>query len=152
MNVIRLTTVAQIIRYRDFINNSLASISDKTREPFDDIKTLKTLVNLVVDQQRAWIGVALDESLMPWAFAVLQECTPEFDDNRYFVVRWFYHHPGQHVATTSLMAAFEQWARDNNIFTYAVTTRRSAGEAIRCFAAPRYGFHRHFWTFEKTLI
>ena len=151
MQVIRLTAVAHVIHYWGFISESLGAISSKMREPWNEEVAKKTMINLVIEHQHAWIGLTIDTMGTPLAFAALQECTPEFDTSRYFVVRWFYHTPSRFQATIPLMEAFETWGRINNIKTYAVTTRRSAGEAIKCFQSARYGFKKAFLTFEKDL-
>lgn len=151
MNVLRLTNNAYVFRYWDFLSESLRSISDKVREPFDEEFVRKTLVNLVVDHDHAWLGITLDSMGVPLAFGCTQECTPQFATERYFVVRWFYHTPGRFDATLALMEAFEQWCKSNNVHHYAVTTRRSAGEAIKCFSSSRYGFKKAFLTFEKEI-
>lgn len=151
MKVLRLTTSVYVIHFWDYLKSSLSSISDKTREPFDEEFTLKTLIHLVGDHEHAWLGLTLGPMGEPLGFACLQECTPMFSTERYFVVRWFYHTPGQFEATLCLMAGFEEWAKAHNISHYAVTTRRSAGEAIKCFQSARYGFKKAFLTFEKQL-
>jgi len=151
MKVLRLTTSVYVFHFWDFLSTSLKSISDKTRELYDDEFVRKTLVNLVVDHEHAWLGITLGPMGEPLAFACLQECTPMFSTERYFVVRWFYHTPGQFEATQALMQGFEEWAKANGISHYAVTTRRSAGEAIKCFQSSRYGFKKAFLTFEKQL-
>ena len=110
----------------------------------------KTLISLVTDNEHAWLGMAFDNG-EPVAFGVLQECTPEFDTKRYFVVRWFYHTPSRFDATLALMESFETWAKLQGIQRYAVTTRRSNGKAIACFQSARYGFSKAFLTFEKEL-
>jgi hypothetical protein len=146
----RLTKVVHVIHYWDFILKSLSSISDKVREDVDEVVLQKTLIGLVADNEHAWLGIAFDQ-LEPIAFGVVQECTPEFDPNRCFVVRWFYHMPSRFDATVALMEEFERWAREQKIQRYAVTTRRSNGTAIRCFQSARYGFGKAFLTFEKEL-
>lgn len=151
MQVLRLTTTVYVFRYWDFLQESLSSISDKVREPFDKEFVQKTLINLVVDHEHAWLGIVMDPMGVPLAFGCAQECTPMFSTERYFVVRWFYHTPGKFEATLKLMSAFEDWAKENHISHYAVTTRRSAGEAIKCFSSARYGFKKAFLTFEKSL-
>ena len=151
MKVIRLTAVAHVIHYWDFLASSLASISDKVREPFDEDFVRKTLVNLVVDHECSWVGITIDNMGIPLAFGCAQECTPKFSKDRFFVVRWFYHSAGKFEATVALMTAFEEWAKKHGIAYYAVTTRRSAGEAIKCFSSSRYGFKKAFLTFEKQL-
>lgn len=151
MRVHRLTAVAHVFHYWDFISEALASISDAVREPWDKDFVQKTMVNLVVDQEHVWIGVTIDPLGVPLAFGVVQECTPEFDSVRYFVVRWFYHSPTKFEATLALRDAFETWAKAHGIKRYAVTTRRSAGRAIQCFQSSRYGFKKAFLTFEKDL-
>jgi hypothetical protein len=151
VKVIRLTAVAHVIHYWDFLAASLQSISDKVREPFDEDFVRKTLVNLVVDHNHAWVGITINNMGEPLAFGCAQECTPAFSKDRYFVVRWFYHSAGKFEATVALMTGFEQWAKDRDIKYYAVTTKRSAGEAIKCFSSARYGFKKAFLTFEKQL-
>jgi len=151
VKVIRLTAVAHVIHYWDFLAASLQSISDKVREPFDEDFVRKTLVNLVVDHDHAWVGITINNMGEPLAFGCAQECTPAFSKDRYFVVRWFYHSAGKFEATVALMTGFEQWAKDHDIKYYAVTTKRSAGEAIKCFSSARYGFKKAFLTFEKQL-
>ena len=151
MKIIRLTAVAHVIHYWDFLASSLLSISDKVREPFDEEFVRKTMVNLVVEHEHAWVGVAIDDMGVPLAFGCAQECTPLFSKDRFLVVRWFYHTPGKFEATITLMQAFEDWAKTTGISYYAVTTRRSAGEAIKCFSSARYGFKKAFLTFEKEL-
>lgn len=152
MRVVRLTAVAHVIHYWTFISEALASISDKVREPWNEEFVKKTMINLVVIEDRCWTGITIDSMGVPLAFGVVQECTPEFDDKRYFVVRWFYHSPSKFPATIALMTAFEDWAKSHNISTYAVTTRRSAGEAIKCFQSAQFGFKKCFLTFEKQLL
>lgn len=151
MRVIRLTSVAHVIHYWDFITEALTSISTKLAEPFDEDTVKKTMINLVVDRERSWSGITIDLMGVPLAFGVVQECTPEFDAHRYFVVRWFYHTPSKFDATILLMNAFEEWARAHYVDRYAVTTRRSAGEAIKCFQSKQFGFKKCFLTFEKEL-
>lgn len=151
MKVLRLTSVAHVIHYWDFLSASLASISDKVREPYNEEFVRKTLVNLVVEHEKAWVGITLDNMGMPLAFGCAQECTPLFSSERFFVVRWFYHSAGKFEATINLMQGFEEWAKSQGISNYAVTTRRSAGEAIKCFSSARYGFKKAFLTFEKQL-
>jgi hypothetical protein len=146
----RLTKVVHIVRFWDFILGALQSIATKTREDIDETVLKKTLINLVVDQDKAWLGIAFDKG-EPIAFAVVQECTPEFETKRCMVVRWFYHCSSRFDATIALMDTFESWAKTQQITRYAVTTRRSNGEAIRCFQSARYGFGKAFLTFEKEL-
>ena len=150
MNIERLTKVVHVVHYWDFIFSALSSISDKVREDIEETLLKKTLINLVTDSDHSWIGIAFDGG-EPIAFGVVQECTPEFDPKRSFVVRWFYHAPSRFDATLALMTAFEKWAKENHIQRYAVTTRRSNGTAIRCFQSARYGFGKAFLTFEKEL-
>lgn len=151
MNVVRLTNSALVFHYWDFIAEAMGSISDKCREPFDRDFVLKTLINLVVDNNTSWVGITIDSMGVPLAFGCTQDCTPAYSKTRSFVVRWFYHTPGRFDATLTLMSAFEDWAKIHGISTYAVTTRRSAGEAIKCFTSSRYGFKKSFLTFEKEL-
>lgn len=150
MKIERLTKVVHVVRFWDFIHKALSSISDKAQENVDTVILQKTLISLVVDHEHAWIGIAFDD-LEPIAFGVVQECTPEFETKRSFLVRWFYHSPTRFDATIALMEGFEQWAHDNKISRYAITTRRSNGTAIRCFQSARYGFGKAFLTFEKEL-
>jgi hypothetical protein len=151
MQVMRLTSVAHVIHYWDFIAEALMSISEKMRDPFDEELVRKTMINLVVDLEHAWLGITIDNMGIPLAFGVVQECTPDFDEHRYFVVRWFYHTPCKFDATLTLMTAFETWAKEHKIERYAVTTKRSAGEAIKCFQSKQFGFRKCFLTFEKEL-
>jgi len=151
MNIERLTKVVHVVHFWEFILSSLMSISDKVREDMDEQVLQKTLISLVVNQDRSWIGIAFDNGT-PLAFGVVQECTPEFDPNRCFVVRWFYHTPSRFDATVALMNAFETWAKSQGIQRYAVTTRRSNGKAIACFQSTKYGFGKAFLTFEKELV
>jgi hypothetical protein len=151
MKVVRLTTTVYVVHYWDFLETALSTISEKSREPFEKDFVQKTLINLVVDHDHAWLGVVIDSVGNPLAFGCAQECTPQYSNDRYFVIRWFYHTPGRFDATVTLMTAFETWCKSNNIFRYAVTTRRSAGEAIKCFSSTRYGFKKAFLTFEKDL-
>jgi hypothetical protein len=151
MKTHRLTSVTHILHFWDFIEESLKTVSQASREPFDSEKVKKTLFMLVSEPDHAWVGLTMDDYNIPIAFAVSQECTPEFDSNRSFVVRWFYHTPSRFDATLALMGEFESWAKANSIKTYAVTTRRSAGRAIQCFSSAKYGFKKAFLTFEKDL-
>lgn len=151
MRVERLLKVVHVIRFRTFILEALASIADKVKDDVNEEVTMKTLINLVVDHDRAWLGIVFDEMQDPVSFAVVQDCTPEFDSSRQFVVRWFYHAPSRFDATIELMTAFEGWAKIHGIKRYSVTTRRSNGTAIRCFQSARYGFGKAFLTFEKDL-
>lgn len=151
MKANRLLTVAHVIHFWGFISDSFRIISQKSREPFDEEKVKKTLFHLVTEHDHAWVGITLDEHGDPLAFAVAQECTPEFETHRYFVIRWFYHNPDYFHATNLLQTLFEQWLHDLGGATYAVTTRRSAGEAIRCFSSAKYGFKKAFLTYEKDI-
>lgn len=152
MTCLRLTSVAHIIHYWPYLAGALKSISDKSREEYDADFVQKTLIALAVEHDKAWLGLQLNSVGEPLSFGCAQDCTPAFSNKRYFVVRWFYHTPGEFGATVALMAGFEQWAVKHGIHTYAVTTRRSSGEAIKCFQSARYGFNKKaFLTFEKDL-
>jgi len=151
MKVLRITAAVYVFHFWAYLSKSLTLISDKSREPFDEDFVRKTLIHLAVDHDHAWVGITLDNMGQPVSFCCVQECTPMFSVERYFVVRWFYHTPGQFDATLALMQGFEEWAKAQGISHYAVTTRRSAGEAIKCFQSSRYGFKKAFLTFEKQL-
>ena len=150
MKVERLTKVVHIVRFWDFITEAWNTISDKVEAGLSLEVVRKTLISLVVEHDSAWIGVVFDGSV-PLAFGVVQECTPQFEPDRSFVVRWFYHSPQHFDASIALMTAFETWAKSQGIKRYAVTTRRSNGKAIRCFQSSKYGFGKAFLTFEKEL-
>ena len=151
MTIERFTKVLHIVHFWNYISEALASISTMVRDGVDIEILRKTLFSLVVDHDHAWVGMAFDDTT-PVAFGVVQECTPEFDTHRYFVVRWFYHTPSRFDATIALMNEFEKWAKAQGIQKYAVTTRRSNGKAIRCFQSARYGFGKAFLTFEKDIV
>jgi hypothetical protein len=151
MKTKRLTTVTELVRYWPFISKGLQEIAVKADEKFDLDSVYKTMMWLVTDQIHTWIGLSFNDDFEPAAFGVAQECTPPFDLERKFVVRWFYHSAGQFQATVHLMTSFETWARAQGVSSYGVTTRRDSGSAIRCFQSPKYGFRRSHVTFEKHL-
>lgn len=146
--ITRLTTVANVIHFWDFISQSLKSLEDRMPEPFDLEAVRKTLIHLAPDQTHSWLGVALHEG-EPVAFAVCQESTQLFDLKRTFVVRWFFHAPTHFNATFELMKEFESWAKEHGVTAYGVTTARNSGAAIRCFQSEKFGFRKSHITFEK---
>jgi hypothetical protein len=151
MIAFRLTKVVEVIRLWDFFEEGFKSIATKSKQSVDLVIAKKTVLDLVVDTESAWIGVSYDSDRQPIAFAVAQECTPMFDRDRRFLVRWFYHSSDNFLATKTLMTAFETWAREKGIVSYAVTTKRDSGAAIRCFQSEKFGFAKSFLTFEKFL-
>jgi len=151
MKTIRLTTCAHVVHFWDFITKSIEKIAIKSNEPYDEALVRKTLINIVGDHKHAWIGVVTDDDNNPIGFGVAQECTPDFDTRRFFMVRWFYHTPGRFDATMLLMLFFETWAKSNGVCYYAISTKRSNGETIRCFSSHKYGFKKATLVFEKQI-
>jgi hypothetical protein len=151
MKVLRLSRVVDVVRLWPFFTEGFNANGVRAREEVDLIFAQKTLYALVVDHISAWIAVSYDETGDPVAFAVLQECTPPFSTTRRFVVRWFFHSNDNFLATKTLMDAFETWAREQGIVSYAVTTKRDSGAAIRCFQSNKFGFVKSHVTFEKVL-
>lgn len=151
MKTYRITTIAVLLRNWDFFQEGFVTIRKFSNESLDDEAVFKTMMYLVKDPVSSWVGLTFDDDGVPLAFGVGQECTPRFDPVRRFVVRWFFHTPSQFAASVHLMNTFESWAREHGIASYAVTTRRDSGSAIRCFQSNKYGFKRSFLTFEKYL-
>ena len=149
--IIRLTTVANIIHFWDFIERGLRELEKKLDQPYDLEAVRKTLIHLVPDHQKTWIAIAVAHE-DPVAFVVCQESTQLFEKQRTFVVQWFYHSPLSFPATFELMEGFEAWAKGQGVIAYGVTTCRSSGAAIRCFQSEKFGFHKSHITFEKKLV
>ena len=149
MNVLRITSPEEVIKFWPIFCEGLKSIKAFSGETSTDSNYCKMLINFAARTNDAWLGVAIQGGPLSYGLAV--DSTPPFADNRTFSVCSFYHVPGQHDATFALMSAFEVWARDNNVASYVVTTRRQSGPAIRCFSSGRYGFKKSYRAFEKPL-
>jgi hypothetical protein len=140
--------VAEVVHFWEYISKSLLALASKTRETPDLDQVKKSLVWMVVEHDTAWVGIAHDHG-EPVAFAAAQDCTPPFQEERQFVVRWFVHTPTYFKATLELEAEFLRWARLHGVRRYAITTKRDSGAAIRCLMSPKYGFKKGYLTFEK---
>jgi hypothetical protein len=150
MKVIRLTRVVEIIRSWEFVSTRLSELAQRSGDPIDLEYIRKTLFWMVVDMKNSWVGLVMEDG-EPVAFAAAQDCTPPFQDERQFVVRWFVHSPGFFKATLALEQAFLTWAKENGVAKYAITTKRDSGAAIRCLMSQKYGFQKGYLTFEKKI-
>lgn len=149
MTILRLTEPEQIIQYWDVFKEGLVTIAKLTSERVSDEDYLKLLTNLAVQTNTAWIGLAFQGG--PLSYGVAIDSTLPQCSRRTFTVVSFYAMPGRPDATAALMEAFEAWARENNVASYVVTTRRDTGAAIKCFKSGRYGFKKSYTAFEKYL-
>jgi len=149
MNVIRLTTSEEVVKYWELFREGLSVIRAYEGESSTEQSYLKLLLELVSHGNDTWFGVVISGG--PISYAVVTNSTPPFATSKTFVVSSFYHVPGQHDATFALMHAFEQWAKENDVKSYVVTTRRQSGPALHCFSSGRYGFKKSYRAFEKQL-
>lgn len=149
MNVVRLTTPSEIIQHWGLFKEGLQATRAYSGETFHDDSYCKMLINLAARTDDAWIGLAIEGG--PISYGVAIDSTPPFSERRTFTVCSFYHVPGRFDVTLSLMQAFETWAKENNVDSYVVTTRRQSAPAIRCFSSGRYGFKKSYRAFEKHL-
>ena len=151
MTVFRLTNNAGIVKFWDFIVQSLHELHVKAHQEVDLEAVKKTLIWTIEDTDKTWCAIVLDDTGEPCAFAAACDSTPPFESHRTFQVRWFYHAKGRFNATFALMADFEHWASKNGVTEYAVTTSRTTGAAIRCFQSSKFGFRRAYTTYVKSL-
>lgn len=149
MNIIRITSPEDVIKHWAIFEEGLKSIRAYSGETSTAPNYCKMLIELAARNDTAWIGVAMQGG--PLSYGIAVDSTPPFADRRTFQVCSFYHVPGQHDATFTLMSAFESWASENGVASYTVTTRRQSGPAIRCFSSGRYGFKKSYRAFEKQL-
>lgn len=149
MNVIRITEPAQVIQYWDVFREGLRMITQLTAERVTEEEYVKMITNLAVRPEAAWIGLAFQGG--PLSYGVAIDSTPPHCHRRTFTVSSFYAMPGRPDATAALMESFEEWARENGVASYIVTTRRDTGAAIKCFRSGRYGFRKSYTAFEKFL-
>lgn len=149
MNVLRLTTPASILQHWELFREGLSVIRAYEGESSSEDAYLKMLLELSDRGDDAWIGVAIQGG--PISYGVAVNATPPFSTSKTFTISSFYHVPSQHDATFALMRAFEQWAHEQDIRSYVVTTRRQSGPALHCFSSGRYGFKKSYRAFEKQL-
>jgi hypothetical protein len=149
MNVVRLTSPMEVIKYWDLFREGLQHIVKLAHERTTPDEYCKMLVNLAARPNEAWIGVVMEGG--PLSYGIAIDSTPPHSSRRTFSVISFYAIPGRPDATQSLMDAFERWARSEGVDSYVVTTRRDTGAAIKCFRSGRYGFKKTYTAFEKTL-
>ena len=149
MNVIRLTSPTDVIKFWDLFREGLQHIVKLAHERTTPDEYCKMLVNLAARHESAWIGVVMEGG--PLSYGVAVDSTPPHSNRRTFSVISFYAIPGRPDATKWLMDAFELWARTQGVTSYVVTTRRDTGAAIKCFRSGRYGFRKSYTAFEKHL-
>lgn len=150
MTVIRLNSVAGVVRNWDFFRKGLVHVQQFLKYNVT-LDTYRRIICFLVKQPNAYVAIVMDDNGDPVGFGVAHECTPLFSDIVEYEVSILYHQPGQAVATAVLQAEFEQFLRTRNAKTYFVTTRRDSGSVIRCFQAPRYGLKRAYTVFRKDL-
>lgn len=127
----------------------LENIVRLTREEITEDEYCKMLINLAA-RDDAWLGVVY-EGPIPMSYACAVDSTPPHTKKKTFTVTSFYAMPDCPDATQALMLSFEEWARQQGVHSYVVTTRRVTGAAIKCFSSGRYGFQQSYRAFEKIL-
>lgn len=150
MTVLRLNSVAGVVRNWDFFRKGLVHVQQFLKYNVT-LDTYRKIICFLVKQPNAYVALVMDDSAEPLGFVVAHEATPLFSDTVEYEVSILYHQPGQGVATAVLQADFEQFCRERNAKSYFVTTRRDSGSVIRCFQAPRYGLRRAYTVFRKDL-
>lgn len=151
MKVLQIQNVTDLVTNWPFFAAGFRETEVTAREPVDDEALFKVMTSVIADPQKGWVGVVEDAVRERQGFAILEDRTLPYSQVRSFSVRFVYHRPGRHDASTALMRAFETWARRNGVKHYSLTTKRSSGAAIRCFESSRYGFRKSHIVFEKTL-
>lgn len=150
MKVYRITSIAGCIRYWDFIRRGIEETAKFLRYDLD-IETYRQMIFHLAKQPNAWFGIVLDSNGTPLSFGIAHECTPLFAKQREFEASFIYHNPGHAQATSILLAAFEDFCREEKITKVYATTRRDSGSSIRCYQSARFGFKRAYTTFVKEI-
>lgn len=149
MKIIRIQSPDDVIANWTVFKTGLSEICKLTGERLSEEEYFKMLINLSTRNDDAWIGIAMEGG--PLSFAVACDSTLPFCKHRTFTCLSFYAVPGRPDSTESLQAAFEEFAKKNDVKSYVVTTRRRSTAAMRCFTSrsARYGFKYGYQTFEK---
>lgn len=113
-------------------------------------ETLLKATCQLAGENDGFVGVVTRNNILE-GFMVMEDLTPCFAESRVFECRLFWHKAGNTVATNALQNFFEEWARQNNVGEYSVTTHRHTGSSIRCFQSSKYGFKKSHFVFTKKL-
>ena len=143
----RLISAIEVFDFWDDIKNGMQSVQKKK---LDCEQLLKVLCYLTSDTKKGFVAVVLNDGKVD-GFGILENITPIFSKTAQFLCRGFYHKAGNIASTVFLMEFFENWAREQNVSSYSVTTERESGAAIRCFKSEKYGFRRSHMEFVKQL-
>lgn len=150
MTVRRLTKVVEVVRLWPFFVEGLTFVSRylKYSVPLD---VYRHILQHLVRQPDAWVGVTFDDEDHPICFAAAHESTPLYASEREFEVSMLFHRPGHLDAALAMQRDFEEWLRTEGAVRYYVTTRRDNPSALRCFQSERYGLKRAYTVFKKEL-
>jgi len=111
---------------------------------------LKAACALSADERKGFVGVVTKNQNLE-GFMIMENVSPIFHDETIFDCRLFWHKSGNNEATNALQNFFEEWAREQGVTKYAVSTHRITGAAIRCFQSEKFGFKRSHFVFTKSL-
>lgn len=151
MNVLRITSPDEVIKNWYVFESGLAEVNKLTGERLTKEEYFKMIINLSTRENDAWIGLVIEGG--PLSYAIACDSTPPFVKRRTFTCLSFYAVPNRPDSTEFLQHAFEDWARENDVYSYVVTTRRRSTAALRCFTSRsgRYGFKYGYQAFEKVI-
>lgn len=150
MNILRLNSVNDVVRYWAFFAAGIAQVSHHLRFALSIDGYRKTLFRLAKQPDTAYIAIALDGNL-PVAFVVAHDATPFFATEREFDISIYFHEPSYARAIRTLQADFDSFCSQNNIRRYFVTTCRKSGRPMHVFGAEWDGLTHAHRVFKKEI-
>jgi hypothetical protein len=133
MNVVRITSVAQVVRYWSFFEEGIKYEAKYLRyfHPMEVYR--KILCHLVYKNPKAWVGIVLDDSGEPVSFVMSHDVTPLFSTYQEFEISMFYYRPGCKHTIRLLQDRLDDYCRANGIRRYYLTTSSRCGSATKVF-------------------
>lgn len=147
MKVTQIVTVDDLLGAWPFLYRCFVEGPEKA----DPDAMFKVISTILAHPERGWTGIVTDTFGVSVGCAIAEDATPAYSPNRLFRIRYLFHSPGRHDATTTLMRAFESWAKKQHIRFYHLITSRTSGSSIKCVRDRRYGFRMAHVVFEKEI-
>lgn len=150
MTVVRVTKAMDVLAVWPFFAEGLSMVAKTYGVTYGELAAKKLLCKLATEDA-GYVAICYGDDSEPLSFCVAQEDTLPFSDFRTFTARAVYYRQGHSATILSLMGAFEQWCRANNIKRYSVHLRRQTTAAKRCFKHEKYAFSKMGLVFEKDI-
>lgn len=144
----RITRCKEIVEYWPFFVRGFSFIAEYLHYPYT-LDTYRRILLKLAKTPSAYVGIVLDASGDPVAFAAAYDSTPIFATQKEYDIAFVYYIPTNVPATLLLQTHFERFCRANGVKRYTTTHGAFTRNVQTCHA--RYGLLRSHMVFKREL-